>query len=832
MRGTELFSAGFRHLVSVVPPDAELTPDTKLQHKDRGKSPGTRRENGLWGGYPWLKTEVTAPLVAYWEQSGASFGLAGAYYPGIDIDVMVPEVAAACRAAVLALLPGAPVRIGREPKSMVMLRSEEPLRSFDMRYEHPTNGPELIQFVASGRHYVVSGIHPDTRKPYRIEPEEGLRLLGPDALPTVDADTIHRVFDALTAVMEEFGYTAKNTAAANARHTSTNQEDLVAPSLEALTDVMSQLPNTVETREDWIAVAYAIKASWPEDEEAAFEAFAEWCERWDGGYNDPDTVRREWDKMRPPYHRGFGWIQGEAAKHGVYSAPYEWEAAANPAAPSFASSIDSLFGPQPMDPDDAAIAAFNERKAKRMESEDGAYVPWSDKALADECRHLVDDYILKSASQGEYLRWNGHMWVVRGSKQKLWASIDRFLRKKTAEAAESLEGKTQREMMVRLGSSGLHTTLTKLLVDQMEDDISLLNKDPDYLNTPEGPYDLRTGQLLAPDRSMFMSKCTTVAPDFRGKATRWEQFIAESTGGNEELATWLKRYAGYSLTGHVREQIFPMFIGPGGNGKSVFTKVITTIMGEYAKTADVRLFQSRKVGASDIDPQREMAHLHGARLVLTSETRSGGYWDELRVKQLTGDDRIEAREIYEKKFEYEATFSLLIVGNYAPEMNTVGESMQRRMRLVPWENRPAAKDKALSEKLLAEAPAILAWMIEGAIDWYANGLNEVDVITEKTRTYLEGEDVVSQWAGQLQYGPGRKASLLTMYQDYVRFCMEQHVGHAGKQKFRRQAEDALNRRNVCQEGSAGNPIFIGCQPVAGASPNADGGGFEASNPHK
>lgn len=821
MHGIDLFNVGFHHLVSVVPPDATLSPNSKLQMKDRGKSPGVRNAYGQWAGYPWLKTNVTPQLVQQWTDDGAGFGLAGSYYPGIDIDVMVPEIAQRLQQVALQMLPGAPVRIGRDPKSMIMLRSPEPLRSFDMRYSCEGKPDELIQFVARGRHYVVSGIHPDTRKPYRIEPEDGLRLWGPGALPTVSAEQVNAVFDALTAVMQEFGYTCRNVARADGGNEVANQQDLQAPSLEALQEVVAQLPNEIENRDEWIAAGYAIKAAWPEDEEAAFDVFMEWCDRWEGGYNDPELVRYEWDKMKPPFQRGFSWISGEAGKHGVSTAQYEW--VSTETAQSAPSPIDSLFGgPMPTvagdmasASDSAALAAYQERKAERIESGDSGFIEWSDKALADEIDHITEDFLLRSKSQGDYLHWDGRLWRGLNADRTLTRMVDQFLRKKSGNVHESLTGKKAGDMQTRLGSSGLQSTLVKLLTDRMETDLSLLDWNRDLINTPEGPYDLRTGELLPPDRKQYMTRCTYCAPDMSAEPTRWLQFLNESMGGDQEMVTWLRRYCGYSLTGHVREQIFPMFLGSGGNGKSVFTKVLTKIMGEYARLADVQLFQTRRVGGSDINPQREMAHLHGSRLVLTSETRSGGYWDELRVKQLTGDDKIEAREIYEKKFEYEATFSLLIVGNYAPEMHAVGDSMQRRMRLVPWDNRPATVDKELVDKLLAEAPAIFGWMMRGAQEWYAHGLNEPEAIANKTAMYLEGEDVVSHWAKQLVYGPGRKANLVRLYQDYVAFCAAQHVQHVGKAKFRRQAEDVLGKRRVGTEGNAADPMFIGCQPKDG-----------------
>ena len=50
-----------------------------------------------------------------------------------------------------------------------------------------------------------------------------------------------------------------------------------------------------------------------------------------------------------------------------------------------------------------------------------------------------------------------------------------------------------------------------------------------------------------------------------------------------------------------------------------------------------------------------------------------------------------------------------------------------------------------ADKLKAEAPGILQWMIEGCLEWERNGLKPPQVVKESTEEYLGAEDSLQQW---------------------------------------------------------------------------------------
>ncbi|WP_270935989.1 hypothetical protein [Falsiroseomonas oryzae] len=80
---------------------------------------------------------------------------------------------------------------------------------------------------------------------------------------------------------------------------------------------------------------------------------------------------------------------------------------------------------------------------------------------------------------------------------------------------------------------------------------------------------------------------------------------------------------------------------------------------------------------------------------------------------------------------------------------------------MPFLHKPERPDRQLEEKLMAEAPAILRWMIEGCLDWQRRGLTRPQIVAEVTNDYFEAQDVIGRWVAercmrdpQLQEKPG------------------------------------------------------------------------------
>ena len=58
-------------------------------------------------------------------------------------------------------------------------------------------------------------------------------------------------------------------------------------------------------------------------------------------------------------------------------------------------------------------------------------------------------------------------------------------------------------------------------------------------------------------------------------------------------------------------------------------------------------------------------------------------------------------------------------------------------------------NKNLFEELKAEAPGVLAWMVQGCLEWQRIGLAPPKAVTEATEEYMEAEDTIATWIAAL-----------------------------------------------------------------------------------
>ena len=124
-------------------------------------------------------------------------------------------------------------------------------------------------------------------------------------------------------------------------------------------------------------------------------------------------------------------------------------------------------------------------------------------------------------------------------------------------------------------------------------------------------------------------------------------------GGDTSLIEFVRRIAGYSLTGSTREQALFFLSGQGANGKTTFLNAIIGCAGDYHHTAPIETFTD--YSRSERHPT-ELAGFRGARLVTANEIEEGHRWAASKIKMLTGGDPVAARFMRQDYFEYTPQF--------------------------------------------------------------------------------------------------------------------------------------------------------------------------------
>ena len=333
--------------------------------------------------------------------------------------------------------------------------------------------------------------------------------------------------------------------------------------------------------------------------------------------------------------------------------------------------------------------------------------------------------------------------IIRDELRDLAAALWDRMQETTDKDARKLLAGTAKRLQSATGIRNILFLMKGILQLQATDFDTDLMK----LNTPGGLVDLETGEVLPSNPQMMVSKQSTV-PCVPGPHPYWDAFLESLTGGDREFQAYLHRLCGYLITGKMTEKSLWFIYGSNSDtGKSTFIKVLAKILGDYHKAVGIDTFMEKSY-----KKEYDLADLPGARLVTTTEPTSGRNWDEERVKSITGGDAVHARYPSERWINFYPQCKILMAGNHEPKVKNVDDAMLRRVKIMPF-NIKVPKEKQIPDldvKLVEkEGPAILAWMVQGALLWQQEGLGTPEKIVSATEQYKLEQDALSTWITEM-----------------------------------------------------------------------------------
>lgn len=294
------------------------------------------------------------------------------------------------------------------------------------------------------------------------------------------------------------------------------------------------------------------------------------------------------------------------------------------------------------------------------------------------------------------------------------------------------------------------------------------------LNVQNGTVELKTGLLHEHRREDSITKLAGASFDPAANQTEWLAFLVKAQP-NPEILAFLQRLAGVWLIGDVREEIFPIFWGQGGNGKGTYLDTIRRALGDYAGVIpdDVLVAQHQKPHPTGLMVFR------GLRLAVASETDEGETLAIAQMKRLTGGDAIRARFMGKDFIEFEPTHKLVMMTNARPKLRgSVSASLKRRIFFLPWETTITREeiDVELKGRLSSTAnlSAVLAWMIEGYRLYEKHGLSPPASVLAATADYIASEDVLGSFVEErCEFAPGFEILASQLYHAYREYLREQ-----------------------------------------------------------
>jgi putative DNA primase/helicase len=312
------------------------------------------------------------------------------------------------------------------------------------------------------------------------------------------------------------------------------------------------------------------------------------------------------------------------------------------------------------------------------------------------------------------------------------------------------------------------------------------DRDPELFNTASGVLHLPSGELRAHSPALRLHRLSPVEYRPAAPCPLFRAFLMQISCGDSDWVDGLQRQCGYLLSGHVRDEKLFFWFGEGRNGKSVLANVLQHILGDFAGNAPAAMFMRSRRDGGAATP--ELAMLPGIRLLLANETEAGSRLSAQMLKVAVSTEHIAARSLYGNPFSFAPTHKVVMRGNHLPIIAEGDEGTWRRIDLWPFDLKltPEDCDPHLEAKLIAEAPGILAWMVEGYGKWAKDGLRQPRRVRDALLAYRQGSDVVLQWMDdECEAGPTREVAQGPAYDNFRRWCSLQGLRTPAKTSLTR-----------------------------------------------
>lgn len=293
--------------------------------------------------------------------------------------------------------------------------------------------------------------------------------------------------------------------------------------------------------------------------------------------------------------------------------------------------------------------------------------------------------------------------------------------------------------------------IESLLRGHLEVKPELLDGNVALLNAKNGVIDLKTGALLPHDPNYYFTKQTHCDYIANAKHPDWDKALEAVPS---YALDYIQSCFGNGLTGHILNEDIALILGGGGrNGKSTICDLTLKVLGTFAVLASPALLTGK-----DSDHTTELADLVGKRFALLEEFPMRSSLNVSRLKRVVGTAEISARRMRQDNQTWVASHTLIITTNHEIQIPAGDDGTWRRLIKINLPYRYVAEptlahdrpvELGLRERLLEGAEgqhtAVLAWLVQGAVAWFANGRKLPPLpseVREEIDTWRGSQDVL------------------------------------------------------------------------------------------
>jgi P4 family phage/plasmid primase-like protien len=241
------------------------------------------------------------------------------------------------------------------------------------------------------------------------------------------------------------------------------------------------------------------------------------------------------------------------------------------------------------------------------------------------------------------------------------------------------------------------------------------------------------------------------------------------------------------LPGGNKTQDFYIWQGVGANGKSLLTKYLDFVFGEYYINLPTNLITQKEVRQGGTNS--ELIKMKSKRVCVFSEPQQNEKLNNSTIKMMTGGDKITAREVFSFPITFKIDAKMIILCNYTFSMEDVcDESIPRRINFIKFEskfkhepNKNVPYEKLRNDEYMTDdfIDKIKGSFMKILIERYEE-LSKKEfkyripkIVKESKQEFIDENDIVKTFFNEIyEYSENKKdfIQLKDMYDGYKIYC--------------------------------------------------------------
>ena len=437
-------------------------------------------------------------------------------------------------------------------------------------------------------------------------------------------------------------------------------------------------------------------------------------------------------------------------------------------------------------------------------------------------------YICASIKNSAWYEFTNHRWKSIEEGYTIYNLLNEVYSKKYKKVGDYFYNKSQnsediekkineekREKALKLSEKLTTDSFKKKVISELknkfkdENFYQNLDENKNLLCFTNGIYDLEKDEFRDGYPEDYISLCTNIPYQQYDPNNQQVKEVCEFFNQVQEetdMYNYVLDFFASCIAGHTRDELFHIWTGSGGNGKSISINLFQESLGDYATTISITLLTNKRGASSQASP--EMVRTKGKRFVVFQEPENHDRIHVGHMKELTGNDKISARALFKEPIEFYPQFKTVLTCNRLPVIPSNDGGTWRRLRVIPWEMKfvdnptepyERKKDKTLKDKLPEWKSALVSILIERYKKYKQRGLIEPNKIKEVSLEYQRRSDIYQDFITEhielKEVTNKNRLKLTVIYSEFKYWWKEAHTERQmpSRNEFKENFEEKFGR---------------------------------------